>query len=74
MTQRERADTKVEAMLYRAVVQAMIMFCLESCILSKAMERTVEGTHTRFLQQIMGNRVRWNTNRTWVTLDEEEVR
>ena len=59
---------------YRAVVQLVLLSVSESWVLSTEMDKTMEGSNTRFLQQIMGNRVRWNTNRTWVTLDEEEVR
>ena len=36
-------------MFYRTVLQAVLLFGLEYWVLSAAMEKTVEGTHTGFL-------------------------
>ena len=64
----EEADIKVSEMLYRAVVQLVLLFGLESWVLLSEMNKTVEQAHTRFLRQIMGKQVQRNPDRTWVTL------
>ena len=64
---REGVEPKVEAMLYRAVTQAVLLFGLENCVLLSEMKRTVEGTHTGFLRKITGKRVCWKADRTWLT-------
>ena len=69
MLQREVTDTKVAAMFYIAVVQVVLLFVLESWILSAAMEKTVEGAHTGFLRQVMGKQARQMTSGLWVVLD-----
>ena len=61
-------------MFYRSVVQVVLLFVLESWVLSEAMSRKVEVTHTRFLRQIMGKRVWQRADRTWSTTAAEEVR
>ena len=53
-------------MFHRAVVQAVLFFRLDLWDMSAAMYITVEGTHTGFLQQIMGNREIQNPDREWV--------
>ena len=60
-------------MFYREVVQAVILFGLESWVLSAAMEKMVEGEHTGFLRQITGIWVLRNTGGTWVILEVGEV-
>ena len=47
--QRGGVDTKLVAMLYRAIVQLVLFFGLESWLLLTAMERMVEGIHTGYL-------------------------
>ena len=54
-------------MLYRAVIQAVLLFGSETWILLEAMERKVEGTHTCFLRQIMGTRAQRLADGTWET-------
>ena len=58
MPQREGVDSKVVAMFYRAVVQAVLLFGPESWVLLEAVGRMVEGTHTGFMRKIMGKRAR----------------
>ena len=74
MQRREGDYRKVAAMLYRAVTQAVILFGLKTWVLLTEMERTVEGTHTGFLRQIMGNQARRKADGTWVTPGTEVVR
>ena len=59
--------------IYREVVQVVILFGSESWILSAAMEITAEGTHTVFLQQITGKQMWQRMDGMWVTLEAEEV-
>ena len=63
---REGVDIKVSEMLYRVVVQAVLLFGLDYWVLLSTMEEMVEGSHTGFLHQITGNRAWRNTGRTWV--------
>ena len=46
---REGAYTKVAALFYRVVVQAVILSGLESWVMATSMEKMVEGAHTRLL-------------------------
>ena len=68
MLRREGADTKVVALLYRVVIQAVTLLGLESWVLSKALEKIVEGAHTEFLRKIMGKRAWRMVVVMWVTL------
>ena len=43
-------------MFYMELVQAVLLFGSKSCVLSAAMSRAVEGTHTEFLQKITGKK------------------
>ena len=74
MLQREGPDSKVAAIFYRAVVQAVLLFSSDAWVLLAAMERTAEGTQSGFLQQIRGKRARRRADRTWFTTAAEEVR
>ena len=74
MLQREGLDTKVEVMLYSMVLQVVLVFGWDYWFLSTAMDKTVEGAHTGFLQKIRGKRERRMIGKTWVTLVAEELR
>ena len=52
LLRREGAETKVSEKFYRVVAQAVLIFEYETWVLSAAMERNVEGTHTCFLRHI----------------------
>ena len=56
------------ALLYRVVIQAVTLLGLESWVLSKALEKIVEGAHTEFLRKIMGKRAWRMVVVMWVTL------
>ena len=43
-------------MFYKAVVQTVLLFDLESLVLSTELGKTVEGIHTYFLRQTTGKR------------------
>ena len=59
---------------YRAVTQVVLIFVLETWVISVAMERTVEDTHTVFFSHIRGERVRRKAEGTWVMPREEVLR
>ena len=56
----EGAYPRVAEILYSAVIQVVLLFGLDTWILSAAMERTVERTHPRFLRHITGKWARRN--------------
>ena len=60
-------------MFYRAVTQAVLLFGSYTWVLSGATERTMEGTHTRFLRHITGKRAQRKSDWTWVTPRAELV-
>ena len=60
-------------MIYRAVTHAVLLFGLETWVLSLAMMRTVEGTYTGFLRKIIGKRARWKVDRMRFTTKVEVV-
>ena len=51
-------------MFYRVVIQAVLLFGDETWVLSAAMERKVEGTHTGFLWKITGKQAQRLPDRT----------
>ena len=60
-------------MFYRVVTWVVLTFGLDNWVLLTAMDRMVEGTHTGFLRQIMGNQARRKSDRTWLTPKAEVV-
>ena len=54
-------------MLYRAVLQEVLLFSSEYWVLLEAMEKMKEGAHTGLLHQKMWKRARWIADGTWVT-------
>ena len=71
---REGEGPKVVAMVYREVTQVVLLFGMETWVLSSIMDRTVEGTHIRFLRQITGKRAWRKADGIWVTTKAEVVR
>ena len=60
-------------MFYRAVVQAVLLYSLETWVISTAMENKVEGINTEFLRHIMEKRVQRVGDRTWEILGAEGI-
>ena len=54
MLGREGLVIKLLEMFYRVVVQAVLLFGSKLWVLLAAMEKTAEGAHNSFLQQITG--------------------
>ena len=63
--QRERADPKVSASFYRAVVQAILLYGSETWALSVSMAKRVEGSYIDLLQMITGKRAKRLGDGTW---------
>ena len=61
------------AMFYRAATHAVLLFGLETWVISELMEITVEGTHNGFLRQITGKQARRKVDGTWYNPEAEEV-
>ena len=59
---------------YRAVVQEILLYGSETWIILVAMEKKVEGEHTRYLRHITGKQVRQIVDKTWETTVEEVAR
>ena len=74
MIQREEADPRVSAMFYGAVAQEILLYVLETWVLSAAIKKKVEGAHTVFLSQIMVKRAQKILYRTWETPGAAVVR
>ena len=73
LLQREGADSKVVEIFYRTVVQAVLLFGSCFWFLLTAMEIMAEGTHSRFLRQIVVKRSWQRADGTWFTPELEEV-
>ena len=61
------------ALFYRAVIQAFLLFGLESWVLLYVMIRMVESTHVGFLFNITGKRLRRQADGLWETPAAKEV-
>ena len=69
----------VLAMFYRVVEKSILLYGLETWVLSAEMENKVEGAHTDFLREITGKKARRISDRTQEmpragVVKEEEVK
>ena len=64
---------KVSAMSYRAVVQAVLIFGVETWVFPAAMYRNLEGVHVGFLRNIMGQKEKRQRDGTWRSKAEANV-
>ena len=60
-------------MFYREVVQVVLLFGVEDCVLLEAMSNKLEGVHVGFLRQVMGNTAKRQGNGTWRSVAAESV-
>ena len=65
LLRQEGAESMVSDLLYRAVVQAALIFGFECWELSDTMMQAMDGSHMGFLIKITGNLEKWQTNGTW---------
>ena len=59
--------------LYRAVVQAILLYGSEMWVLSVSVSNRIEGMHMEFLQMITGKREKQLEDGTWETPGEEGI-
>ena len=64
---REGSDIRVSALLYRAEIQVVPLFGLDSWLMSNFMMKAVEGTHVGFFRQITGKSSRRQSDGSWET-------
>ena len=64
----------MSASFYRAVVQLILLYGLETWVLLASMAKMIEETHTEVLRLITGRRARQLGDRTRETPGEEGVR
>ena len=73
MLWREGEEPRVSTIFYWAVVQAVLLFGVETWVLSEAMSRKLEGVHVGFLRQITGKREVRGKDGTWRKVAAEKV-
>ena len=59
--------------LYRAVVQAILLYGSEKWVLLESTEKRIEGEHTEFLQMITWKRAKQLEDGTWETPGAEGI-
>ena len=62
---KEGANPKVMATVYKAVVQAVLLYGSESWVLSLAMETKLQSFHRRCARYITGQHIRQNPDGSW---------
>ena len=65
LLRQERADLRILAKFYRAVVQAVLLLGLETWVLMAAMLQNIEGLHVSFLRQMTGMKDQRLGDETW---------
>ena len=60
-------------MIYRAVVQAILLYGLDTLVLLEPLEKKMDGIHTGFLRQITGKQAQWLGDGMWVTTGADGV-
>ena len=58
LLRREGADPQVSEMFYQTVVQAVLLFGVETWFLLAAIYRKLEGVHVGFLRQMTGQKAK----------------
>ena len=56
------ADRRLSDLLYREVIQAVLLFGLDPWVVSDEMMKAVEGNHVGFLRNITGKQARRQTD------------
>jgi hypothetical protein len=70
---KEGANPKVMATVYKAVVQAVLLYCPESWVLSLTMEKKLQSFHRRCAPYIMGQHIRQNLDESWTCPSSSSV-
>jgi hypothetical protein len=61
----DKASPKAMASIYRAVVQAVLLYGSESWVLTNAMLQTLQSFHHRCARFITGQHIRQNEDKSW---------
>ena len=73
MLLQEGSDPQVSAIFYRAVVQSVLIFGLETWVFPYTMSRKIEGVHVGFLRRITRQRAVQQKDGTWRKVAAEMV-
>ena len=71
--QNEGGVRRVSYLIYRKMIQEVLLFGSESWVMPYMITKTVESTHVVFLNLIMGKRVRCQTYGAWDMPTADEV-
>jgi hypothetical protein len=70
---KEGANPKAMATVYKAVVQAMLLYGSESLVLSLMMEKKLQSFHWRCAWYIMAQHIRQNPDESWTCPSSSSV-
>ena len=73
LLRQEGGGRRVSNLLYRVVVHTVLLFGLESWVMSDAMMKSVDGTHMGFLRQITRKQARRKADRAWGKPVSDEI-
>ena len=65
LMRREGSDLRVSAMFYRAVVQVVLIFGVETWVMLETISRKLERANVLFLRQVTGQKDKRQKNGTW---------
>jgi exonuclease III len=70
---KEGANPKAMASIYKAVVQAVLLYGSESWVLTQSMEKKLQSFHRRCARYITGQHIRQNPDESWTCPSSEAV-
>jgi hypothetical protein len=70
---KEEANPKAMATVYKAVVQAVLLYGSESWVLSLTMEKKLQSFHRRCARYITGQHIRQNPDESWTCPSSSSV-
>ena len=62
---REGADSSISERLYHTLVQSVLLFGAQTCVLSAPMAKKLEGVHVGFLRQVTRKKVKRLKDGSW---------
>jgi hypothetical protein len=69
----EKAEAKAMATIYRAVIQAVLLYGAESWAMTNTMVKRLQSFHNRCARYITGQHIRQNADETWTCPPTKEV-
>jgi hypothetical protein len=61
----EKAEPKTTAIIYKTVIQSVLLYGSESWALTESMEHRLQSFHSRCARYIKGQHIRQNSDETW---------